>query len=129
MLWRAVRRRCPRCGGTAFDSWFRLKPHCDRCGLRFEREDGYWVGAVIINTTVTFGSFIVIFGSLIVSTWPDVPWTTVLSVTVVANATIPVAFYPVSKTIWLALELSWHPMEEDEIAEAAERASLPHFQA
>lgn len=128
MLWRAVRRRCPRCGGKAFESWFRLKPHCDRCGLRFEREDGYWVGAVIINTTVTFGSFVLIFGGLIVSTWPDVPWSTVLSVTVIANAAIPVAFYPVSKTIWLALELSWHPLEKDEIAEAAQRASLPQFQ-
>ncbi len=23
---------------------------CPRCGLKFEREEGYWLGAIIINT-------------------------------------------------------------------------------
>ena len=128
MIGRGLRRRCPRCGGKAFDTWFRMKPHCDRCGLRFEREEGYWVGAVIINTTVTFGTFVGLFLILVLSTWPDVPWGTVMGVTVAANAAIPVAFYPVSKTVWLALELSWHPMEVSEIEEASMRASLPEFQ-
>ena len=42
----------------AFNTYFGMKVHCDQCGLRFEREEGYWVGALIINTTVTFGSFL-----------------------------------------------------------------------
>ena len=36
-----------------------LREHCQECGLRFEREEGYWVGALVINTTVVFGSFLV----------------------------------------------------------------------
>lgn len=128
MIWRGLRRRCPRCGGKAFDSWLRIKHHCDLCGLEFEREEGYWVGAVIVNTTVVFATFIAMFVSLVVMTWPDVPWGVVMGVTVVANAAIPVAFYPISKTVWLALELSWHPLEPEEIDAAARRASLPEFQ-
>lgn len=128
MVWRGLRRRCPRCGGKAFESWFRIKRHCDKCGLHFEREEGYWVGAVIINTTVTFASFVGLFLFLVLMTWPDVPWGLVMGVTVAANAALPVAFYPISKTVWLALELSWHPLEEGEIAEAMERATLPEFQ-
>jgi hypothetical protein len=34
-----------------------------------------------------------------------------------------VIFYPFSKTIWLALELSWHPLEAEEVADAAGRSS------
>ena len=98
------------------------------CGIEFEREPGYWVGAIIINTVVTFSTFIGMFLLLVLGTWPDVPWGTVMGVTVVANAAIPVAFYPISKTVWLALELSWHPLEPEEVAAAASRASMPEFQ-
>jgi hypothetical protein len=93
--------------------------NCGSCGLHFEREDGYWVGALIINTTVAFGTFIVLFVGGILLTWPDVPWGTLGVVTVVAMAIVPLLFYPLSKTIWMALELSWHPLEDEEIAEAA----------
>lgn len=105
-----------------------MKDYCERCGLWFEREEGYWVGAVIINTTVTFATFIIVFSSLVAATWPDVPWPVVMGVTIVANAVIPVAFYPVSKAIWLALEMSWHPLEPAELKSASERASQLEFQ-
>lgn len=127
MIRRALRRRCPRCGGKAFDSYFRMKDHCESCGLGFEREEGYWVGALIINTIVTFGTFLVVFVGGMVVLWPDVPWGALFAVTVVANVTIPVAFYPISKTLWLALELNWHPLEPEEIEAAGARAALPEF--
>lgn len=120
-LGRALRRRCPRCGEPAFDSWFRMHEHCSRCGLRFEREPGYWVGAVTINTIVIFGTFLIVFGGMVVLTWPDVPWVTVLILTALANVLIPTFFYPLSKTTWLALEMSWHPLEPEEIEAARSR--------
>lgn len=118
MIGRALRRRCPRCGGAAFASYFRLHERCDRCGVRFEREPGYWVGALIINTAVVFASFLLVFIGGIALTWPDVPWLPLGVLTVATMAILPVVFYPVSKTLWMALELSWHPLEEHEIAEA-----------
>jgi uncharacterized protein (DUF983 family) len=120
-LGRALRRRCPRCGEPAFETWFGMKRYCTGCGLEFEREPGYWVGAVTINTTVIFGTFLLVFGGLVVITWPEVPWVTVLIVTVVANLAIPTIFYPMSKTIWLALEMGWHPLEREEIEAARDR--------
>jgi uncharacterized protein (DUF983 family) len=118
MIGRALRRRCPRCGESAFSSYFGLLEHCDRCGLRFEREPGYWVGALIINTTAVFGSFLILFVGGILLFWPGVPWVGLMVVTIGLNAVLPVLLYPVSKTLWMALELSWHPLEEHEIAEA-----------
>ncbi len=100
-----------------------MHEHCPECGLRFEREPGYWVGAVTINTVVIFATFLVTFGGMVFATWPDVPWPTVLVVTAVLNVAVPVLFYPMSKTIWLALEMSWHPLEPNEIEAAAARIS------
>ncbi|HEY4606211.1 MAG TPA: DUF983 domain-containing protein [Acidimicrobiia bacterium] len=122
MVGRALRRGCPRCGDTAFSSFFDLKEHCGRCGLRFEREQGYWVGALIINTTVTFASFLVLFVGGMVAFWPVVPWAALMGVTVGVNAVLPILFYPLSKTLWIAFELSWHPLEAREIEQAARRA-------
>ena len=79
------------------------------------------MGALIINTTVVFGSFLFVFAGGILVFWPDVPWLGLMVVTVAVNAALPVLFYPVSKTLWMALELSWHPLEDHEIAEAESR--------
>jgi hypothetical protein len=98
-----------------------MREACAGCGLRFEREPGYWVGAVIINTTVIFATFLVVFGGLVLVTYPDVPWGTVLIVTALANVIIPIGFYPVSKSLWAGMELSWHPLEPNEIESAAQR--------
>src|SRR5436309_124222 len=55
-LGRAVRLRCPRCGATAlFRGWFSMADACALCGLRFERVQGYFVGAIYINYAVTAG--------------------------------------------------------------------------
>lgn len=113
---RALRRRCPNCGADAFDSYFTMKERCQGCGLYFEREPGYWVGATIINTTVIFATFILVFVLGLVATWPDVPWTALLIVLLVVNGLIPVAFYPISKTIWSAMEMGWNPLDAGEVS-------------
>lgn len=125
MIGRALRRRCPRCGARAFSSFFTLDDNCDRCGLGFEREEGYWVGALILNTIVTFGSFLLLFVGGMIVFWPDVPWGALMAVTIGVNAVLPVVFYPFSKTLWMALELSWHPLEATEVMQAARRAEQP----
>jgi uncharacterized membrane protein YraQ (UPF0718 family) len=98
-----------------------MRDQCPSCGLAFEREPGYWVGAVIINTIVIFATFLVFFGGMVLITYPDVPWGLVLGITLAANVVIPILFYPISKSLWSALELSWHPLEPHEIDAATER--------
>lgn len=121
MVARGLRRRCPRCGARdIFRSFFELKERCPRCGVRFEREPGYWVGAMIIVTTITFALFLILLVGGIVITWPDVPWNWLLGVTIGANLIVPALAYPHSKTLWAALEMSWHPLEPSEIEAAAE---------
>ena len=59
MLWWGFTKRCPRCGsGHLFRRWFTIVERCPRCGLRFEREEGYWAGALAINIGIAAAVFI-----------------------------------------------------------------------
>lgn len=90
--------------------------------MRFEREPGYWVGAVVVNTAIIFATFVLVFAGMTVATFPDVPWGLVFAVTVGVNLGVPILAYPISRTLWLALEMSWHPLEPDEVESARARA-------
>lgn len=74
---------------------------------------------MIIITIITFGLFLLVLVGGMVLTWPDVPWNLLLVVTIAANLVVPILLYPRAKTIWVALELGWHPLEPGEIEEAA----------
>jgi uncharacterized protein (DUF983 family) len=114
MLWRALRRRCPLCGHRAiFRTWGQLTERCPGCGYSFEREEGYWVGAMIVNVGAAQGLFFALFIGGLWLTWPDVPWAGLLVVCLLVMAGFPVWFYPRSKTLWVWLDLLVHPYTED----------------
>src|SRR5206468_2765022 len=67
MLWRGVTKRCPRCGsGHLFSRWFDLAPDCPRCGYRFEREEGFFLGAYVINLAISELAVVAVVVALIV---------------------------------------------------------------
>lgn len=97
--------RCPRCGsGRLFRRWLMMHPDCPRCGHHFEVEQGYWLGAVMINTGLTQGLFILVLVLGIVVTWPQVPWVGLLVAGVAVAVLAPITLHPFSRTVWVALE-------------------------
>jgi uncharacterized protein (DUF983 family) len=126
MLGRSITRRCPRCGSRGiFANWAALEEFCPTCGFKFEREPGYWVGALIINMAVALFVFLLTLVGGMVLFWPDVPWNLLSVATIGVMLFVPIAFYPWSKSIWMAIELSYHKLEEKEQFEAALRAQSP----
>ena len=106
-LGRALVRRCLRCGGAGiFTGYFALVDHCPTCGLAVEREDGYWVGAMIVNLALTLAAFVVLCVGGLLLFWPDVPWTGLTVVSVVVIAGLPVLAYPWSKTLWWWIDIA-----------------------
>ena len=77
---------------------------CPRCGLHFEREPGYWTGALAINIAFVFAIFIVAFVVILVLTVPDVPVGPTLAVLVPVMVIGPILFYPFSKTLWMSVD-------------------------
>ena len=115
LLWRGIRKKCPNCGGgKIFDGWFTLKDRCPTCAYLFEREEGYWVSAIIVNVGVIQTMFIVLFIAVVIGTAPDVRWVPLLVLGGVMNLLFPVFFYPLSKTVWMGIDLYFHPLEATE---------------
>jgi uncharacterized protein (DUF983 family) len=77
---------------------------CPRCGLRFEREEGYWTGAMAMNFVLTGTVFAVVFVTLVAVTAPNVPVAPLLAVLVPITVLGPVLGYPISKTLWVAID-------------------------
>jgi uncharacterized protein (DUF983 family) len=108
---RALGRRCPYCGSPGiFDGYFALRERCPRCGVRFEREEGYFLGGYALNLIVAefLGLGLAIF--LIFRTElrnQPLAWQEVIAVALVI--VFPVALFPFSRTVWIAMDLIFHP--------------------
>ena len=133
ILLRGCLRRCPRCGDARiYRHWWVMAGRCPSCGLHFEREEGYWTGAMAINLIVTELVFAVALVSISVATWPNIPVVPLLVVGILINAVVSIVFYPIAKTIWVAIDLIFHPLEDDELRETEhlrtvrERVTIDH---
>lgn len=111
---RALLLRCPRCGGSGIlRSWLKMQDYCPTCGLALERGESsdFWIGAYVFNLVI---GEVVALGVPIV--WmivsaPHQPWTLIEIVAVVLCVALPFVFYPFSRTLWLAWDLSFRPTE------------------
>jgi uncharacterized protein (DUF983 family) len=53
LVWRACSRRCPSCGrGRMFHSYFGMNTACPACGAVFWKNEGEWIGPVVIDYAV-----------------------------------------------------------------------------
>ena len=60
MLLRGFTGRCAICGASRLTrTWIRIEPRCKRCNFPIERNEGHFVGAVGMNTIVTFGTILI----------------------------------------------------------------------
>lgn len=102
-LARAVRIRCPYCGvGPLFSGLLRMNTTCDSCGVRLEREPGYFLGSTYINYGVTAGlttlAYVVLhFG---------VGWSNrLLMPGLMAFCLVfPLVFFRYARSLWLSLD-------------------------
>jgi uncharacterized protein (DUF983 family) len=105
VLVRGARKRCPRCGERRiFDGWFTLASRCPTCDLRFEREEGGFLGAMALNYTVAIFFWLIVMAVGIALTVPVVPVAPLLVASIGVLTVVPVWFYPRSKTLWAAVE-------------------------
>jgi uncharacterized protein (DUF983 family) len=103
VLGRALRLRCPRCGrAPLYRSWFVMDDPCPACGLRYEREHGYFVGAIYLNYAATIA---VALGTVLgLDAAVGLPLRWQLAVGVALGALVPLVFFRYARGLWLAID-------------------------
>ena len=115
---RAVLLRCPNCGGRKIlKNWFTLKPRCTRCGIRLDRgeADDYFLGGMFFNIVLAEILFAIVLLVVVITMWPNVPWDGVEYSLIIAMVAAPIVLYPVSRLMWLALDLLLRPPDDAEM--------------
>jgi uncharacterized protein (DUF983 family) len=98
-----LRLRCPACGKSSIArAPFRIADSCPSCGVIFKREEGFFVGAILINVVVTEAA--ILFAYLVSIQVTNAEYQTIIAVLFVVALVFPVAFYHHSWSIWLSLD-------------------------
>lgn len=98
-----------------------MAEHCPGCAMRFEREEGFFLGAYFVNIVITQTAIVAYVSVAFALTLPDAPLAPILAGAVLIAVAVPLLCYPLSKTLWSAVHLLMQPLEPEEQAEAAAR--------
>lgn len=108
ILQRGLNLKCPNCGlGPLYRSLFHMHTSCAYCDLIFEREQGYFIGAVYINviaTETTLVLTLLIYG--LISGNLD---QRILNVLFVLAIVMPLIFFRHSRSLWLSFDHILNP--------------------
>jgi Protein of unknown function (DUF983) len=78
---------------------------CPKCAYRFEREEGFFLGAMVVNIAITEA---VIAGAIAIGfgvTLPDPPLTKLAIIAGLGGLLTPFIAYPFTKTTWTAVDM------------------------
>ena len=108
---RGVRQRCPVCGkGKIFQGFFKTYERCPVCQFVYEREPGYYTGAMAINLIVTELLIVAVAVPVAASQVVSIPVMAVLGF--ILCFLLPLIFYRPTKSLWMSLDHLLHPAEE-----------------
>jgi uncharacterized protein (DUF983 family) len=108
MIGNGVRLKCPRCGvGALYRRPFSMHGTCPHCGLKLEREQGYFVGAIYINYAATV--LIAVPGFFILDVFTSMTLHQQLALWVPFAVVFPLVFFHHSRSLWLALDHLLNP--------------------
>jgi uncharacterized protein (DUF983 family) len=100
---RAVTLRCPVCGESSIiQSPFHIRHHCPSCRALFKREDGFFVGAILINVVTT--EFIILAVCFFLLLVIGLDYENVLGGLFVLALLFPLLFFHHSWSLWLAFD-------------------------
>lgn len=97
-----LRQVCPRCGrGKIFRTFLAMHRACPSCGLEFEREQGYFVGAMYFSYALAVLIVLPVIAGMIVAGYSAAPIYLTSAATLVALAPW---LFRYSRVLWLYLD-------------------------
>jgi uncharacterized protein (DUF983 family) len=110
--------RCPYCQqGRLLARWpNKIFPECSRCGLSFFREQGYYIGGMIITYGLTLAIVIPVFlVSLLLPDWRIVSDNARFALWVLFGVPLSFLLMPFAYSLWLHLDFwlePWKPPQQ-----------------
>jgi uncharacterized protein (DUF983 family) len=123
LLMRGLTRRCAWCGDRRayFVGWFKRVEQCRRCGHGYRRGDhAFELGALTANIMLTFSMILLTILVTVLATLPDGHVWWVVGPACAVALVGPLIFYPVSFTLWQAIDLWMRPPTAGELAGAGD---------
>jgi uncharacterized protein (DUF983 family) len=109
-LFRSLRLRCPRCGrGRIFRTFFKMFDHCVYCGLKYAREEGYFLGSIYFNYGLT--AFVVTIGYPLLVFGFAFPSEIVFWLALGFCILFPIWFFRYARSLWIAFDQLFDPEE------------------
>ena len=90
--------------------------------MKWRREEGFEFGALALNTVITFAALGIglLVGSIL--SYPDIAVRQIIFALIGVAILLPVAIYPLTFTLWFAIDVLSHPPSTEELIEAARHA-------
>jgi uncharacterized protein (DUF983 family) len=102
-LLRFLKLRCPACGrDRIIHRPFHIAERCNACHVIFKREEGFFVGAILINVVITEATILVFYFILIVVANFDPDYS--IGFLFLVAVLFPLAFYHHSWSLWLTFD-------------------------
>ena len=110
-LARALRLRCPGCGGPGvIHGWLKLAPRCPACGLRPDRgEPDHFVGGYLVNLGIAETVAAVLWAALFIWEWPTPNWDLLQWLAAGLMVALPLVIYPYTRLLFLATDMIFQP--------------------
>lgn len=123
-LYSMVGMKCPRCheGPLWRSPLYKLKlydmyEHCPVCGLKYEREVGFWYGAMYVAYTFSSGALlIVMLVTMLVLKWELPSVFTAVGITALIGFTYNARL---ARSVWISLMVDYNPNWKKENEEKA----------
>lgn len=98
-LWALVRQRCPVClQGQVFRSLLGIHSHCPTCGVKYERETGYFLNSMFIGYVA---GFLILVPTALLLAFLDVSIALFSIVVIAETAILTPLIFRYARIIWM----------------------------
>lgn len=105
-----LRSLCPRCrSGRIFASFLAMNPECPSCGLVFEREPGYFSGALLISHLAGLPMIVLLAGITILGLGPDASIPLAILLATLSFTALSPFLCRVARVLWIHLDQNLDP--------------------
>jgi uncharacterized protein (DUF983 family) len=114
LLMRGLRLRCPVCGeGKLYRGWFKMYEYCPVCHFKYEREEGYYTGAIAVNLVLS--ELLIAAITLPLAIDQNIPFVPLILWGMTMPFLFPILFFRHTKSLWMSLDHLFHPVSNERV--------------